>query len=108
MSEFTKEQREGLVKAFKAAKEILWDGHGSDALLRQYICHALDDVWAMGQINAEARKTARALVMSRIAPSYAAGGFFVRVGRIPAAFTSGQVQAERQKFLDELIEEFSA
>jgi len=108
---YTPVQRAGLAKAFKAAKEFLWDGRGParSTRLPWYICHALRYACAAGRIDSELTKAAQAIVMGRIAPSASASEYFMRQGRISRTpFIQAEAQAARLKFLDELIEEFSA
>lgn len=115
-----------LVKAFKAAKEYLWDGTplpvrngrgvppGSEVVYRElhdYICHALETASSMKDITCDERDAAKRIISSAIAPWYSVESWLTRAAKVPVEHVydgrGKAIQTYRHEWLDHLIKEFS-
>jgi hypothetical protein len=112
MNEFTKEQRQQIAEAFKAAKDFLWDGLGGNRARRErYICYALAEAACAKRVEQFSRLRAAGVINHRLGQHAYLEGWLQHYARIPLAEINSdlpRLQATRPAWLDSLIEEFSA
>lgn len=101
MRTYTKEERLQIAQAFRAAKELLWDGRGQwpDGT-DLFICFAI-----VGSGH-PSEQDACAIVHERLDGQPALGTWLMAQGITD--FTRQQLQAHRHAWLDQLIEEFES
>ena len=91
-----------IVAALKIAKAKINDGSPNDPR-PSYICYALCDK----KIRTEVFIETRAMIESRLHPAISMGGWLRHNGVDIGDLTKPKLQAHRQAWLDQLIEEFS-
>ena len=97
---YTKQQREDLYKAFKAAEPYL-DSH-------TFLCCALDAARMREEITREQLRLAEGLVTKRIHPQYTVLDWLRESAGIPEVELEIElIRAYRRRWLESLIKEFS-
>jgi hypothetical protein len=102
--EYTKQQREAMADAFRAAKKVLWKGTGyKPSNKERYICSAI--IMAPGRGGCT---PARSVVSQRLGKHAYLGKWLTEQGVPREQQTDRLMQQHRHAWLDLLIKEFSA
>lgn len=101
MRTYTKEERLQIAQAFRAAKQVLWDGRGQwQDGTDLFICFAIE------RSGHPSEQDACAIVHERLDGRPSLGTWLMAQGITD--FTRRQLQAHRHAWLDQLIEEFDS
>lgn len=102
--QYTKAQRKSIADAFRAAKEVLWNGTGCLPRGKErYICYALTMSPGMG-----GRTLAKKIISERLGRHAYLENWLSAQGVPRVQQTVRRMQQHRHAWLDLLIKEFSA